>query len=55
MIHRALGPDTDDDAVEAAAEQFDHLGFVWQAGGTPDWEPGIPSLMDYIREFVPAA
>ena len=54
-IQRGLGPDADDDAVEAAAEQFDHLGFVWQSGVTPDWEPGIPSLMDYIREFVPPA
>ena len=53
-IHRGLGPDADDDAVEAASEQFDHLGFVWQAAGTLDWEPGIPSLMDYIRQVVPA-
>ena len=54
-IRRGLGADADDDAVEAAAEQFDHLGFVWQAGATLDWEPGIPSLMDYIRQEVPAA
>ena len=53
-IQRGLGPEADDDAVEAAAEQFEHLGFVWQSGVTLDWEPGIPSLMDYIREFVPA-
>ena len=52
-VRRGLGLDADDDAVEAAAEQFDHLGFVWQSGGRPDWEPGIPSLMDYIREVVP--
>ena len=54
-IQRGLGPDADDDAVEAAAEQFDHLGFVWQSGVALDWEPGIPSLMDYIREVVPGA
>ena len=53
-IRRGLGPDADDDAVEAAAEQFDHLGFIWRAGAALDWEPGIPSLMDYIREAVPA-
>ena len=52
-VRRGLGPDADDGAVEAVAEQFDHLGFVWQSGGMPDWEPGIPSLMDYIREVVP--
>ena len=54
-VRCGLGPDADDDAVEAAAEQFDHLGFVWQAGATLDWEPGIPSLMDFIRQEVPAA
>ena len=54
-IHRGLGADADDEAVEAAAEQFRHLGFVWRAGATVDWEPGIPSLMDYIRQVVPAA
>ena len=36
-----------------AAEALEHLGFVWQAGGTPSWEPGIPSLMDYIVEHAP--
>ena len=54
-VRRGLGADADDDAVAAAAEQFDHLGFVWQAGATLDWEPGIPSLMDFIRREVPAA
>ena len=54
-IRRGLGPEAGDDEVEAVAEQFDHLGFVWNADGSPDWEPGIPSLMDYIREFVPSA
>ena len=54
-IQRGLGSDADDDAVEAATEQFDHLGFVWQSGPMPDWEPGIPSLMDYLRKFAPSA
>ena len=54
-VSRGLGADADDDAVEAAAEQFDHLGFVWQGRGTTEWEPGIPSLMDFIRREVPAA
>ena len=31
-----------------------HLGFIWRPGPTPEWEPGIPSLMDYIREYAPA-
>ena len=25
------------------------LGYIWQAPGRRDWEPGIPSLMDYVR------
>ena len=54
-IGRGLGPDADDGTVRAAAEQFRHLGFIWRAGATLDWEPGIPSLMDYIRQVVPAA
>ena len=55
-IQRGLGPEADDDAVEAAVEQFDHFGLIWRSGVmTPHWEPGIPSLMDYIREFVPSA
>ena len=54
-IGRGLGPDADEDTVRAAAEQFRHLGFIWRAGATLDWEPGIPSLMDYIRQVVPAA
>ena len=24
------------------------LGYIWQAPGRRDWEPGIPSLMDYV-------
>ena len=46
-----------DDAKKAVAARrtLDHLGFLWQATGNPDREPGIPSLMDYIREVVPRA
>ena len=46
-----------DDAKKAFAARttLGHLGFLWQTTGSPDWEPGIPSLMDYIREFVPRA
>ena len=38
--------------LEAAAA-LEHLGFVWKTRGTPSWEPGIPSLMDYILEHAP--
>ena len=53
-IRRGFGSGVADEAVEAAAERFAHLGFLWRAGAMPDWEPGIPSLMDYIRQVVPA-
>ena len=37
-----------------AADALEHLGFVWQTEGIPTWEPGIPSLMDYILEHASA-
>ena len=39
--------------IVEAAEALEHLGFVWQAKGTLSWEPGIPSLMDFILENAP--
>ena len=40
-------------AVERAAELLAQLGYIWQLEDRPDWEPGIPSLMDYVREHAP--
>ncbi len=31
-------------------EQLSHLGYVWQVGRY-DYEPGIPSLMSFVREY----
>ena len=45
----------DREKAVAARRTLGHLGFVWQTRGSQDWEPGIPSLMDYIRQEVPAA
>ena len=53
-VRRAPGFADREKAV-AARRTLDHLGFVWQGRGTTDWEPGIPSLMDFIRQEVPAA
>ena len=39
----------------AAQQTLRHLGYVWQSGAGLDWEPGIPSLMDFVREHAPAA
>ena len=57
LIHaafrRAVGRSAGDGPGRSEAKALEHLGFVWQAGGTPSWEPGIPSLMDYILEYAP--
>ena len=37
-----------------AADALERSGFVWPAAGIPTWEPGIPSLMDYLLEHAPA-
>ncbi len=38
-----------------ALRELRHLGFIWQSGTDPGWEPGIPSLMQYIRKHAPQA
>ena len=53
-VRRTPGFEDREKAV-AARRTLDHLGFVWQAAGTPYREAGIPSLMDYLLEFVPAS
>ena len=53
-VRRAPGFEDRERAI-AARRTLDHLGFVWQGRGTTAWEPGIPSLMDFIRQEVPAA
>ena len=42
--------DKADRVVRALAD----LGYIWEKQALPEWEPGIPSLMDYIRQFAPA-
>ena len=39
----------------AAAKALGDLGYVWRSDTVPTWEPGIPSLMDYVRMHAPAA
>ena len=53
-IRRGFGEAAGDDEVAAAETEFHHLGFVWESGAMPEWEPGIPSLMDYMLRAVPA-
>ena len=52
---RRAAPAGDRTAELEAAAVLEHLGFVWKAEGTPSWEPGIPSLMDYIVAHAPPA
>ena len=35
--------------TQALCQELAQLGFVWQPPGQPDIQPGIPSLMDYLR------
>ena len=52
-IRAGLPDPDDDDAADRAETALSDLGFIWGSDATPGWEPGIPSLMDYIVEFVP--
>lgn len=52
-IGRGLG-NRDHARITGARQALADLGCVWEPGSSPRWEPGIPSLMDYIREFAPA-
>ena len=54
-ILRELGTSAGGDALTEAKEAMRDLGYVWRPEATPSWEPGIPSLMDYVREYTPAA
>lgn len=49
-IAAGLGDDHDADRAAAAAQALRHTGFIWRSGGDTAWEPGIPSLMDYVLE-----
>ena len=53
-LDRALGRGGGDGpGIAEAAKALEHLGFVWQTRGALSWEPGIPSLMDFILEHAP--
>ena len=53
-IGRGLGAGAGFEAASDAQQSLRHLGYIWRAGTTPDWEPGIPSLMDYVLESTGA-
>ena len=53
LVRRRTGGTAGPDHAAKALRILRQLGFIWQSGSDPRWEPGIPSLMDYIREYAP--
>ena len=51
-IRAGLGGSPETAAEERAAEALRDLGYIWRAKFRPEWEPGIPSLMDFVRQSV---
>ena len=47
-VHRGLGAEAARAEVLGTVDTFESLGYIWRAGGTLRWEPGIPSLMTHI-------
>ena len=54
-IRQGVEPGSGAEGVAAARNALRDLGYVWRPEAKPLWEPGIPSLMDYVREYTPAA
>lgn len=54
-VRRGLGEPGGEKRTAAMAKTLGHLGYIWRPDAVPTWEPGIPSLMDYVRTHTPAA
>ena len=52
-VVKGVGASDNTDEVTAAKDAMRDLGYVWRPEATPTWEPGIPSLMDYVRAYTP--
>ena len=52
-IRHGLREAADPERTDRAREALCDLGYIWGRETRPEWEPGIPSLMDYIREHAP--
>ena len=51
-VRRGLGTSCGEDRMAATKEELRSLGYVWRPEARPIWEPGIPSLMDYVRRYA---
>ena len=47
-----LGASAGAGRLTEAKDAMRDLGYVWRPEATPTWEPGIPSLMDYVRKYT---
>ena len=53
-LRRGLGRGAcDAHHVAETKDALHYLGYVWRPEARPIWEPGIPSLTDYVREYAP--
>lgn len=53
-VKRGAGPAASPEDLREAENSLFRFGYIWQPAAETRWEPGIPSLMDFIRERVPA-
>ena len=53
-MRKGLRTSDDPDGMATAKDEMRDLGYVWRPEATPMWEPGIPSLMDYVRRYAPS-
>lgn len=53
-VRSGLGSESSVERVRSATDALSHLGFIWSVAARPEWEPGIPSLMDYVTRHAPS-
>ena len=54
VISEVLPPDTEGDQAIALGDRLKSLGYVWIPPGSTVLEPGIPSLMEFVRSKAAA-
>ena len=51
-VVKGLGTSGDMHGLTTTRDAMRDLGYIWRPEATPTWEPGIPSLMDYLRAYT---